>query len=161
MIKLNTYLAVAMVACAVLAAPQAVMAAGSSDYSSTTSSSAASEKAIATANKKLKAEDFAGAYAALEKAVKTDDANADIHNLLGFAARKMGDYVKSEGHYTKALSLNPDHKGALEYMGELFLTLDRPDEAEQLLARLDEVCWLGCDEHDTLAEAISAYKAAQ
>ncbi|MCE2516788.1 MAG: tetratricopeptide repeat protein [Alphaproteobacteria bacterium] len=158
MIKFNKLAATTALGLALLAAPHA-MAAGSSDYSSTTSSSKAAQTALADAQAKLKADDFAGAYAGLTKAVKSDDQNADIHNLLGFSARKMGQYDKSEQHYTKALSLDPNHKGALEYMGELYLTLDRPDDAEQLLAKLDEVCWLGCDEHDTLAAAITAYKA--
>ena len=47
--------------------------------------------------------------------------NADIQNYLGFVSRKMNKLGKSDAYYKKALQINPMHKGALEYQGELFL----------------------------------------
>ena len=128
---------------------------GGSDYSSASSSSYEIKKA----NKAISAEDFPKAYSILTKAVKTSPKDADIHNLLGYSARKMGQYDASEGHYTRALELDPKHKGALEYMGELYLTLNQLDKAEALRDRLDKVCWLGCDELDELNEAIADWKS--
>jgi len=137
--------------------PGVSLAAGSGDssgYSTTNAKSAAfrkAEKAIADGR-------FDDAYALLSAEVQADANNADIHNLLGYSARKMGRYPESEAHYYKALSLDPNHKGALEYMGELYLTLNRPEEARRLLEKLEKICWLGCDEEDELRAAIAKWE---
>jgi hypothetical protein len=62
-------------------------------------------------------------------------------------------------HYTKALDINPKHKGALEYMGELYLTLEQPEQAKALLARLTKICTFGCEEKRELQEAIARYES--
>jgi len=134
-------------------------AAGSSDsgsYSSTPTTSTSFKKA----KKAIADERYEEAYELLSHEVKMDADNADIHNLLGYSARKMGRLEESEAHYFKALSLNPKHKGALEYMGELYLTLNRPDDARKLLEQLEKICWLGCDEEDDLKEAIAKWEEA-
>ena len=132
------------------------LAASSGGYDQTPSTASAVIKKV---NKSLSNGDYAKAYAMLTKEVKSSPKNADIHNLLGFSARKMGQYDASEAHYTRALELNPKHKGALEYMGELYLTLNQLDKAEALQVRLDDVCWLGCDELDQLNAAIADWKS--
>jgi tetratricopeptide (TPR) repeat protein len=48
-----------------------------------------------------------------------DNQQADVYNLMGFRLRKTGDYLMSLTCYTKALELQPDHKAAREYIGEL------------------------------------------
>ncbi len=151
--KSASFIAIALTSIALMAPPS--FAAGSSDYSSTPTTSSAMKKI----NKAIKAEDFSTAYKLLSGEVKTSPKDADIHNLLGFSARKMGNYEESESHYTRALELDPKHKGALEYMGELYLTLNQPEKTEALRARLDDVCWLGCDELDDLDAAIAAWQA--
>ena len=153
MIKIKSLLSMTAVAVCLNVAP--VLAAPSSSYSETPSAS----KELTKAKKAINAKDFAKAYSLLTKAVKSSPKDADIHNLLGYSARKMGQYDQSEEHYTRALDLDPKHKGALEYMGELYLTLNQLDKAEALQARLDDVCWLGCDELDELNAAIADYKA--
>ena len=131
-------------------------AGSSSGYGETTSSTS---KIMKKVNKSLENGNYANAYKMLSKEAKSSPKDADIHNLLGFSARKMGNYSASEAHYTRALDLDPEHKGALEYMGELYLTLNQLDKAEALQARLDDVCWLGCDELDTLNAAIADWKS--
>lgn len=147
-----TLLAIALVLTP--AAPS--LAAGGGDYD-------AGEKDsywVKKAKYAISRDNFEGAYEILQKGVKNESNNADIHNLLGFSARKMERYADSEAHYQRALKLDPDHKGALEYMGELYLTLDRPDEAKALLARLDTICWLGCSELTKLEKAVTAWEEA-
>ncbi|MGC6485027.1 MAG: tetratricopeptide repeat protein [Candidatus Puniceispirillales bacterium] len=141
-------------------APSPVPAAGSSDGGSRYDSSSAASKTVSKANKAIKDNDFAAAYTILEDGLGSEPDNADIHNLLGFSARKMGRYEDSMRHYRTALALDPKHKGALEYMGELYLTLNQPDEARALLQRLDDICWLGCSEERELKAAIEAWEAA-
>ncbi len=113
----------------------------------------------ATALVKQKA--YSEALAYLQKEVGVDPRNADAWNLIGFSSRKLGDYVTSEAAYDKALAINPNHKGALEYKGELYLTLGNLAGAEELLERLRKSCSFNCSEVKVLKDAITAYKKAQ
>ena len=63
---------------------------------------------------------------------------ADLYNYLGFATRKQSnpDYKLAEEFYLKALEINNNHVGALEYLGELYFETNRLDEAKLLLDRL-------------------------
>jgi len=40
------------------------------------------------------------------------------------------------------------------------LTLNQPDDAKAMLAKLKKICFLGCEEKTELTEAISAWEAA-
>lgn len=97
----------------------------------------------------------------LEKVVKADDDNADAYNYLGFAHRKLGEYDDSKKYYDRALAIDPDHRGAREYLGELYLKLDDLPAAQQQLTRLAEICSYGCSEHDDLKRAIDEYRQSQ
>ncbi len=116
---------------------------------------------VAAAEKKSAVEDFAAAIPLLEKAIRTNPRNANAFSLLGFSQRNLGDYESAEKNYRKALSIDPDHKGALEYQGKMFLELDQPRRAEANLARLDEICFFGCRPYVQLKQAIDDYKAKQ
>ena len=129
------------------------VAAGGGDYSSTASKSAAYNKAVAL----IKAENYLDAITKLKKAKQSAKDDADIQNLLGFSYRKLGNLDEAATHYNKALDLDPKHKGALEYQGELFLILGDKAAAEDNLEKLDKICWLGCDELDELRAAIEKF----
>ena len=87
--------------------------------------------------------------------------DADVFNLLGFSYRKTGDLAQASSNYQRALRLSPNHLGALEYQGELFLMLGDLAAAEKNLTRLTSLCEAGCAERDQLATAIAAAKAAK
>ena len=87
--------------------------------------------------------------------------NADAYNLMGYATRKSGDATGSLQYYNQALAIDAKHLGAHEYVGEAYLMLDRPAEAEQHLARLDSLCVFGCAEHRMLKAAVANYKAGK
>lgn len=97
----------------------------------------------------------------LQKVLESDSDNADAYNYLGFAYRNMGEYEKSKKNYDRALEINADHRGAREYLGELYLKLDKPSAAREQLAKLDEICSYGCSEYDELKAAIDAYQQSQ
>ena len=61
-------------------------------------------------------------------------------------------------YYEKAFSLDPRHKGAHEYIGELYLKLKQLEKANEHLAKLDSICFFSCEELDELKEAIQAYE---
>ena len=97
----------------------------------------------------------------LQQAVATDPKNADAYNLMGYATRKSGNANGSLQYYNQALAIDPKHLGANEYIGEAYLMLDRPQEAQQHLARLDSLCTFGCTEYRMLKAAIADYKAGK
>lgn len=101
---------------------------------------------------------YAGAIPLLQGVVQRDPRNANAFNLLGYATRASGDPQGSLQYYTQALAIDPRHLGAHEYLGEAYLMLDRPAEADKMLARLDSLCVFGCAEHRQLKAAIANYK---
>ncbi len=102
--------------------------------------------------------DFAGATQALRRATTAEPRNPEAWNLLGYATRRFGDPRGSLQHYQQALSIDPKHLGAHEYIGEAYLMLNDLPSAEQHLARLDSLCTFGCREHRELKTAIENFK---
>jgi Flp pilus assembly protein TadD len=95
--------------------------------------------------------DFDDAVRAFEKAVKADAGNADFFSMLGYSHRKLGEYDAAFENYRKALSLDPAHRGAHEYVGEAYVETGNLAMADRHLARLAEICPSGCPEYDELA----------
>lgn len=114
---------------------------------------------LSPARDRIAQNDWTGALAALRQA--EDAGSADWHNLMGYALRKSRtpDLAAAERHYAAALKIDPSHRGALEYSGELFLMTGRLALAEQRLAALDKACFLPCDEYTDLKKAVAKYKA--
>jgi len=69
---------------------------------------------------KIKAKDYAGALAELRE-LADDVQHADVYNLMGYTLRKTGDFKTSLTYYTKAIEMQPEHKAAREYLGELYV----------------------------------------
>lgn len=113
-----------------------------------------------TALRLIEKEDYADAIPHLKRALNVMQGNADILNYLGFTERMVGNYPDSLDYYQRALARNPDHKGAHEYLGELYLAMHQPDQARLQLAELDRLCPDGCTEKATLTQAIATYMAA-
>lgn len=132
---------------AVFATP--ILAAGTDDGSSAT----ASQDRYAEAKALVEGENFAAALPILVSLTSEEPQNADAWNLLGFTQRKLGNYDEAALAYETALTLNPDHLGALEYQGELFLQTGKPDLAKANLERLKGLCG-DCEEAEDLEKAI-------
>ena len=77
---------------------------------------------------------------------------------MGFSQRKLGDSSTALAYYKRALDLQPNHIGANEYLGELYLELKEPNLAEQRLAVLQQACG-NCEEYTELKDKIEKYKA--
>ena len=114
---------------------------------------------LAPVRAKIKAQDYKGALAELRDLAE-DTQNADVYNLLGFTLRKTGDYATSLSYYTKALDLQPDHKAAREYLGELYVETGHMDKANEQLAALTKLCPAGCEEREDLQRAIASKSAS-
>lgn len=104
---------------------------------------------------KIKAKDWNGAIVELTRMLDTN-RHADVYNLLGFSLRKTRDYDNALSNYRKALALDPNHKGAHEYLGELYVETGQMDQAKNMLANLQILCPSGCEEREDLEAAIAA-----
>ena len=69
----------------------------------------------------------------------SDFTKADVYNEIGFAFRKSDDLDNASKYYILALSENPNHLGALEYQGEMFVDLGQKDNALTNLKKLKEL----------------------
>ena len=90
------------------------------------------------------------------KYVKAEDA--EVYNLTGYASRKLGKMDDAFRNYKIALQMNPNHRGAHEYVGEAYLITNNPAMAEEHLAALEKICGKNCEEYKDLAREIAEYK---
>jgi hypothetical protein len=115
---------------------------------------------LSTAREHIAAKQWASAIDELKRV--DDSASADWNNLMGYSMRKQAtpDLQAAERYYDAALRIDPKHRGALEYSGELYLQKNDLVRAEQRLATLDKACFLPCREYTDLKKAIEQYKAS-
>jgi Flp pilus assembly protein TadD len=118
---------------------------------------------MAAGRKAIEAKDFKAAVGHLTKAVQEDPNNADAQSMLGYSYRKLGTLDKSMEHYQRALKIDGGHRSAHEYLGELYLDMNQPANAEKQLQALKKACpFFGkCEEYDDLKEAIEKYKTTK
>lgn len=109
---------------------------------------------LTAARVKIKAKDYAGALA-LMRPMLNNTSHADLYNLVGFCLRKTGDQKQAFDYYKKALDLNANHLGALEYQGELFVETGQIAKARQNEEHLKILCPKGCEELEDLQAAIA------
>jgi Flp pilus assembly protein TadD len=95
------------------------------------------------------------AWSALGKAELALGPHPDILTYKGYVRRRMGQTHMAEDYYRQALAMAPEHRGALEYYGELKVLQGDLAGARHLLARLDQVCAFGCPEAEELRRWIA------
>ena len=115
---------------------------------------------LAPARAQIAQKNWQGAIDELKKV--NDPSNADWNNLMGYSLRKAdpaANLADAEKFYDEALRIEPRHRGALEYSGELYLMTGNLEMAEKRLAVLDKACFLPCEEYSDLKRAVARYKA--
>tara|TARA_A100001037_G_scaffold285343_1_gene292568 strand:- start:1907 stop:2374 length:468 start_codon:yes stop_codon:yes gene_type:complete len=110
------------------------------------------------AQKHVQAENYKEATTLLQRVVAAQPQNVNAYNLLAYSQRKSDDLKASLVNYKKALAMDPSHKDAHEYIGELYLRLGDLASAEKHLNRLNQLCLFGCEQLDELKAAVAAYK---
>lgn len=80
----------------------------------------------------------------------------DILNYLGYANRRLGRFEQAKLYYEQALAIDPLHRGANEYLGEMWAELGQTEEARVRLAVLEEACPFGCVEYEDLKRVIES-----
>ena len=99
--------------------------------------------------------DWKSAIADLNGMINKGVQHADVYNLLGFSLRKSGDLATAYTFYRKALDFDPEHKGALEYLGELYVERGELAKAREHVVLLRKLCPQGCEELEDLEKAIA------
>ena len=95
------------------------------------------------------------ALASLGQAEAAFGPHPDILTYEGYVWRHKGDWARAEGFYRQVLAMDPNHRGATEYYGELKVLEGDQAGARVLLARLDNLCTFGCAEAEELRSWIA------
>ncbi|MCE2917194.1 MAG: tetratricopeptide repeat protein [Rubrivivax sp.] len=142
-----------------LVAAIAVAPVGAADTASDPPPAKESADPLAPARAAIADKRWTAAVEALKKADRP--ASADWNNLMGYSLRKRNppDLDGAQRHYDAALRIQPQHRGALEYSGELALMKGDLATAEQRLATLVSACGGPCEERADLERAIAKFKA--
>jgi len=127
------------------------LAAAGVDESSTSSS----DPRYIEAKRAINSSRFDQALPLLQQVVVAFPDDPNTWNYLGYSLRKLGRFDRALAAYKKALAINPDHLGANEYIGELYIETKQMDLARQHLKNLDRICFFGCEAYDDLKEAIA------
>jgi cytochrome c-type biogenesis protein CcmH/NrfG len=88
--------------------------------------------------KAVKIEDYAKAIGLLQIVIDEDPENADAGDYMGYSLRYLKQYGDALAAYENALQIKPKHRGALEYLGELYLQIDQLEDAKVQLKTLDK-----------------------
>jgi Tfp pilus assembly protein PilF len=137
-------------------------AAHAADDPSPAPAPAAKVDRMAKARQAIQAKDWNLALRELQAQLRETPQDADVHNLLGYSYRKRAnpDVPKAFEHYQAALKINPNHRGAHEYIGQAYLLENKPAEAELHLVKLEQICGSrACEEYQDLARSISDWKS--
>ncbi|MEX0628143.1 MAG: tetratricopeptide repeat protein [Cucumibacter sp.] len=127
---------------------------GGGSSNSSSSNSSASLPTLDDARDLIDAGRYSAAIRVLNDLVGLFPNDADVFNLMGYSLRKLQRYDQAEEFYLHALDLDPQHLGANEYLGELYVETGQLDKAQQRLAVLQNACG-SCEEYDELAELIA------
>ena len=138
-----------------LLASGSVLAAGDPVVSSAPKDPVLEKATAATAR-----QDWATAQSVLKDAVATNPGNASYHNLYAYSIRKGAnpDMSLVFKHYNEALRIDPQHRGAHEYIGEAYLMVGNLAKAKEHLGQLDKLCFFPCVEYTDLKKAIAAHE---
>ena len=112
-------------------------------------------------NEAIQRSDYDAAIRSLKELLRDSPRDADVLNMLGFTHRKSGNADAALDYYQQALAVEPKHRGANEYLGELYLEMGDLSAAQQRLSVLDSACFFGCREYDELKAAIASYKKSK
>jgi Flp pilus assembly protein TadD len=129
-----------------------------SSFAADTTPASEPDPGLKQAQAQIAKKDWAGAITTLEVFTNANAKNADGFNLLGYSYRNMKRYDESLVAYKKALTLDPKHKGAHEYIGIAYIQMGQPAKAREHLAALDKICFFSCEEYRDLKKALEAVK---
>jgi len=152
--KRISILAIALAAAA-FASPVLAMGSDSDPAPRPKPPAARTDTGYTEAERAVKAKQYEQAIKMFEQVLAKEPKNVDALNYLAYSHRELGRYDISLAYYQRALGLNPNHRGANEYLGQLYLKMGKTKEAQAQLAKLQKLCGKGCEEYESLRSAIA------
>lgn len=143
----------AVAALALLASPAFAMGPGAPPAGTKSSAYVDGQRAV-------NAKDYAKAVPLLERAITENPQDADANNLLGYSYRKLGNQKAALTYYQRALQIEPNNRGANEYLGELYVEMHDLPKADAQLVKVTQICGTGCEEYRDLKAAIDKARTA-
>lgn len=119
---------------------------------------AKAKKELGSGKAKNAQKKFKNALERADEATRLDAKYHEAWNLVGFAARKLGDYDRALKAYDRCLSLKPDYVPAREYLGEAYVELGNMTKAREQMVWLDHLN--ATEDLKTLKGLIESYEAA-
>ena len=101
---------------------------------------------------------FDEAIEGLNEALAEREDDAELLNLIAYSHRQLKRYEIALNYYQKALEIEPNHRGANEYLGELYLHMGQLDKALERRDVIDADCFFRCKELKALEAAIEEYR---
>jgi len=114
------------------------------------------DNAYLTAVASINRGDYHSALASLQQSADAFGPHPDVLTYIGFVNRKLGNMNAALYHYQLALSIQANHRGANEYLGEFYVETGRLDLAKVQLKTLESICQFGCEEAEELRRWIAA-----
>lgn len=102
--------------------------------------------------------EYIGAIDRLHIELDNDQDNPDILSLLGYSYRKVLNYEDALTFYQSALRVEPEHMGANQHLGELYIETGQLDKAQSQLELLDSLSLFASSEYAQLKESIEQYR---
>jgi tetratricopeptide (TPR) repeat protein len=125
----------------------------------TASSDAPRDPRMAEAEGFMRSGAWAEAARVLNSVVADRPDNADAYSDLGYCNRMLGDRDQALAQFGRALAIDPTHRGALEYLGKLYLEMRDLPKAKEQLGALARLCGGACGEYRGLQEEVQKFKA--
>jgi len=102
--------------------------------------------------------EYIGAIDQLHIELDNDQDNPDILSLLGYSYRKVLNYEDALTFYQSALRVEPEHIGANQHLGELYIETGQLDKAQSQLELIDSLSLFASSEYAQLKESIEQYR---
>lgn len=93
-------------------------------------------KLLALGRESFDKREFIDAERTLARVLEKHDALADVHNMMGLLAHNRGDFAKAEGHFERALALNPAYTDAALNLAVTYTDLGKYEQAQAALSKL-------------------------
>lgn len=114
------------------------------------------DDAYLDAVKSINQKDYLTALSSLEQSAYSFGPHPDILTYQGFANRKLGNRDLAFSYYQQALTVDQNHLGANEYLGEYYVEIGDLASANKQLSKLEKICDFGCEEAEELRRWIDA-----
>lgn len=116
----------------------------------------AGDKAYIEAVSLINKGEYQRALLSLEASADVFGPHPDILTYQGFANRKLGNRDLALAYYQAALTVDAEHRGANEYLGEYYVEVGQIELAKKQLSKLNAICNFGCEEAEELRRWIDA-----